>query len=274
MSIVAPRWSGAQKFQFTNANNTYTCQINPNVYTAAPQTPAAPQVPAAMGPTYLSGAVEMPPTGIVLVWDEFSYPDYLTLAQFHHLQPTTMIDMQDNAFYGWLQLGAFEYEPGAMLEVGKVQAVFNACTPANGVHSVINTLSTPSAPTYSVSTGGSIASGTSAYYCISQWSRWGETQVSPVISVSTGGTNNAAISLNWSSPTSAQFRRTRIYTAPTAAGLAAGATATVLADIWAGFTQSWIDTCNLSGNTRTATIPTANTAYLGAFYGARWINKP
>jgi hypothetical protein len=273
-NLNVPTWSGAQKFQFSNGNGTFACQSNPTTYTLNPQTAAAAQPPAKMGPVYLNGAYETPPTGIALEWQEMAEADYLTIKDAYHLQPTTMIDMDDNGYYGWLQIGSAEYLVGAVQRILKVTAIFITSTPANGLHSTIATLATPSVASYSVSTGGSLSSSTSLYYCFTDFSRWGETAASPVLTVSTGATSNAAVTLTWTAPSSTQFRKRRIYTASSAAGLAAGSTATVLAEVWVGMTQSYIDTCNMNGNTNTATVPTSNVAYLGQFSGAKWRYLP
>lgn len=271
MSLNSPYWTNAQKFTFSNANGTFTVQNNPKVYTVNPQTAAAPQMPAAVGQSYLSGAVEMAPAAIELEWEQIARPDYDSLRKNYHLQPTTMTDAEDNGYYGWLQLGAY-VDNGVAQKIGRVNAIFITALPANGVHSIINALATPTAPTYSVTTGGSLAAGTTLYYCITQCSVWGQTLRSPIITVSTGATANAAVALTFPTVSSSQFRRTRLYTATSAAGLNAGQTATVLADVWSGFTQTWTDPCNSAGNTMTATIPTTNTAYLGRWAGGYWVN--
>jgi len=247
-------------------------QSNPTVFVLNPETQAAPQLPASMGPTYLSGAIEFPPVGLALEWAEMSEADYITLATNYHLVPCTMIDMEDNGYFGWLRLGAFEFLVGAAQKVGKVTAVFMTSTPAPGLVSTINNIFNPIAPTTSVGTGGSLNAGSTLYYAMTFWTRWGETGISPVATVSTGGTSNAAVTLSWTAPTTLQYRRARIYTASSAAGLAAGQTATILADVWAAFTQSYIDTCNMNGNSNSAIIPSSNTAYLGQFLGARWVS--
>jgi hypothetical protein len=236
-----------------------------------PLSKAQADTPIMPGPNILSGGVEFASAAIPLEWQQLDYQEYLNL-QAYHLVPSTMIDVFDNGYYGWLQLGSFEPLAGAATKVGKAKAAFIVSTPANGLVSTVNTLANGATLGHTVATGGSLAASTTLYYALSFWSNWGESLIGPIATVSTGATANAMITLSWTAPISPNFRKARLYMATSAAALVAGATATVKAEVYQAWTQSWTDYCGTSGVTSTATIPSVNTAYLGRFAGGVFMN--
>ena len=272
--LQAPFWSNAQKFKFiSDAGPTFTVQTNPSTYSLMPNNQQETQVPAQLGPAFFNGAIEMPPTSIPMEWMEMSEPDYNTLASNFHLQPCTMIDMDDRGFYGFLKLGGFDFQLGAAQKVGIVKAVFVCIQPSNGTTSVINTFGSPATLTATVSGGGSIPSGTTVYYRHTFFSNWGESLASPIYSVSTGATNNAAITLIWTAPASGFYRKTRLYSALSSGGLANGSLAVCNDVLWA-FTQQWIDTTGIQGTQNQAYVPNLiDRSARGFFLGGVWQNK-
>jgi len=226
-----------------------------------------------MGAAYLSGSIEYPPTAIPMEWDQISQADYTTLANFFHLQPCTMIDMNDSGFYGWLKLGEFVYQSGSAQQVGSCKAVFICSVPANGQSSIVNTLPNPGTLTYTVATGGSIPASFPMYYRVTFFSQWGEGLGSNILTANTGVTSNAIIIISWTVPISTYYRKARIYAATSAAGLADGVQAYVIAEVWFMFTpQNWYDTTGLNGQYNVAHLPTINRAFTGKFLGGKWLN--
>ena len=272
-SIIAPYWQSAAKFRFiADSGPTFTLQNNPSTYSLSPNsTNAAVEIPAQMGPTYLNGAIEFPPTAIPMEWTEIPESDYLTLANYFHLQPCTMIDMNDRGFWGWLKLGDFQYATGSAQKVGSAKAIFVTALPANGQSSTINTLTAPGTLTASLGSGGSIPINTTLYYRHTFWSCWGESKGGSVLSITTTATNQA-VTLTYAAPVSSFYRRMRLYGATSAAGLADGQYASVIGDVWFAFTPQWIDTTGLNGQFNAAPLPTINRSFTGKFAGSVWQN--
>lgn len=272
-STLTKYWGAGQKFKFTNDQAvSYTVSRNPTTYNWVPLTKVQAKPPISPGANMLQGGVEFASATIAMEWAELDFAEYQKL-QAYHMVPSTMIDAADQGFYGWLVLGGFQWIAGAATQTGKAVAAFVVCRPAPGAVTTINSLATPaSSPTASGTTGGSIPTGTTLYYAHTFWSNWGESGISPVRTFTTG-TNGALVNLSWTAPTSGYFRKTRIYTASSAAGLVPGATAYVLADVYALWSQTWADVSGLTGLTSQATIPLANYAYTGSFAGAAWQNK-
>ncbi len=177
-------WSNTQKLQFSNTTlGTHTCVHNPTVYNMVPLTKAQASVPAQPGPNVLSGGVEFASGSIPMEWPEMDYSEYVALGAYH-LQPSTMIDMYDNGYLGWLVLASHEPPAGVMTKVAKVKATFVVSKPANGLVSRINDIA-PGTLSASIQLGGSIAAGVSLNYALSFWSKWGESLASSVVNVQT-----------------------------------------------------------------------------------------
>jgi hypothetical protein len=285
--LNAPYWgTSSQKFTFkTLSGSVFTCTTNPTTYTldpgdnnsnsatstSYPSSNAGTSVPAVLGPTIISGAMEYAPQAIDLEWAEFSETDYITLATSFNLQLGYMIDMNDRGVYGMLKIVSFDYAIGVAQRVGAFKAFYYVIGPANGLVSTVNVLSRPGTPTPTVSTGGSIPNATTTYYCYTWWTPWGETISSAIFSATTTAANQA-VTIPFTFPTSVYFRRARLYAASSSAALAAGSTAYVMADVWTAFSPQWIDTTGINGLTNTATIPALNTAATGVWQGGLWIN--
>lgn len=272
MTATVQYWLNTQKMQFTSlSGTTYTLTKNPYKMPMTSLTKAKADVPIAPAPNLLNGGSEFAAAAIPLEWEEMDYQEYLNLQQFH-LQPCTMIDMYDNGYFGWLSLGTFDSIAGAATKAGQVKAAFIVSTPANGLKSVINTIAAPVAGnlTASVTTGGSIAASTMLYYVLTLYSNWGQTKMSPVVSVTTSSAGSA-VSLSWSGPSSAWFRKARLWVS-TSNNFVAGNSALVKADVFSAWNQSWTDYCGTSGVTNQDTLPISNTAYLGRFAGGQWQN--
>jgi len=275
MPIVAPYWgSNTQKVQFiADAGPTMTLQNNPSSYSLSPHTYATAMVPAQMGALYLNGSIEYPPVAIPLEWTTISQADYTNLANYFHLQPCTMIDMNDNGYYGWLKLGDFVYESGSAQQVGSCKATFICSVPANGNATIVSTLPNPGTLSYSVTTGGSIPALQNMFYAVTFFSQWGEGLPSNILSATSGGISNAIITIAWTVPNSTFYRKARVYAATSLAGLANGVMAQVIAEVWFCFKpQNWLDTTGLNGQYNTAVIPTIDRAFTGGFAGGRWLN--
>lgn len=261
-------WSNTQKLQFSNTTlGTHTCVHNPTVYNMVPLTKAQASVPAQPGPNVLSGGVEFASGSIPMEWPEMDYSEYVALGAYH-LQPSTMIDMYDNGYLGWLILASHEPPAGVSTKVAKVKATFVVSKPANGLVSTINVLA-PGTLSLSAASGGSIASGVTLYYALTFWSKWGESLSSPVESITTSAANQM-ITASWTAPTSAFYRKARLYVATSS--IAGGSVANVKADVYTAFTQSFVDYCGTNGVTATATIPTESQSYIGDFRGGIWQN--
>jgi hypothetical protein len=280
--LNAPYWgTSSSKFIFkTVSGQTFTCSTNPDTYSldpgdnnfnGNPSSNAITSMPAVLGPTIISGAMEYAPQAIDIEWSQFSESDYITLASNFNLQLGYMIDMNDRGFYGMLKILSFTYLIGVAQKVGTFKAVYYVIGPANGTTSTINTLSTPATPTPTLGTGGSIPNGTTTYYCNTWWTPWGETISSSIYSATTTA-NGQAVTIPFTFPTSVYFRRCRLYAASSSAALAAGSTAYIMADIWAAFSPQWIDTTGINGLTNTAQIPALNTAATGQWSGGAWQN--
>jgi hypothetical protein len=282
MALNAPYWGGTgQKFVFkTTSGQSITCQTNPtayaldpgdNMFSGNPSSNATLALPAVMGPSILLGPMEYAPSGIALEWAEMSYTQYTALATTFNLVQGYMIDQDDHGYAGYLKLMSYDYGIGVAQKVGHVKAVFFCTGPANGQTSTINTLPTPSTITPTLSVGGSIPNANTTYYTYTWWSPWGEGLQSPIFS-STSTASNQAATINFTFPVSNYFRRARLYAASTSAGLAAGSTAFVMADVWVAMSPQWIDTTGINGLTNTAVIPLVNTAATGLWSGGIWIN--
>jgi hypothetical protein len=272
MASTVQYWQNTQKMRFISpGGTTYVLSKNPTKLPMIPLTKAKADVPIAPAPNLLNGGSEFSAAAIPMEWPEMDYQEYLNLQQFH-LQPCTMISPDDNGFYGWLSLGQFDYLPGVQTKVGAVKAAFIVSTPANGLNTVISTLANPVAGnlTATQTTGGSIASGTTLYYVMTFYSNWGQTLMSPVVSATTSA-SGAAINLAWTAPTSAYFRRARLYIS-TSNNFVAGNAAFVKADIYSAWNQTWIDYCGTSGVTSTDTLPLTNTAYTGSWRGGLFVS--
>jgi hypothetical protein len=270
--LQAQYWSNAQKFKFiADAGPVFTVQTNPSTYSKMPNNQQEVQFPAQLGPAFFNGAIEMAPTSIPLEWVEMSSSDYDALSSNFHLQPCTMIDMEDQGFYGFLKLGGFDYQVGSAQKVGIVKAVFVCIQPANGQTSVINTLGAPAILTGTIGTGGTISNSTTMYYRRSVFSNWGESLAGPVFTIITTNAS-ASIILPWTAPSSGFYRKSRIYSASTAGALANGLQA-VCNDILYGFSQQWIDTVGIQGTQNQAYIPAVDHSATGFFLGGKWQNK-
>ena len=257
--------------RFVTTGGTYILTKNPNKMPMVPLTKAKADVPISPGPNLLNGGSEFAAAAIPMEWAEMDYQEYLNL-QSYHLQPSTMIDMYDNGYYGWLSLGTFDSLPGVATKTGTVKAAFIVSTPANGLNSIINTLATPLTGnlTATVTTGGSIAASITLYYVLTLYSNWGQTTMSPVVSVTTSSVGSA-ISLSWTAPTSGFFRKGRLWISASN-NFVAGSSALVKADVFSAWTQTWMDYNGTSGVTNTDIIPTSNTAWTGKFAGGIWQN--
>lgn len=273
MSNTVQYWTSTQKMRFTTpSGSTYVLSKNPTKMPMVSLTKAKADVPIAPAPNLLNGGSEFSAAAIPLEWQEMDYQEYLNL-QPYHLQPCTMIDMYDNGYFGWLSLGTFDSLPGVATKSGNVKAAFIVSTPANGLNSVVNTLSAPLAGnlTATATTGGSLAASTTLYYVLTFYSNWGQTTMSPVVSVTTGASAGGAVNLAWTAPTSAFFRKARLWIS-TSNNFAAGSTALIKADVFSAWTQTWTDYCGTSGITSTDTLPTFNSAYTGQWAGGLWVN--
>lgn len=265
-------WNGAQKMRFVSSTlGTHICVHNPTTYNFVPLTKATAAIPINAGPNVLQGGVEFAAASIPLEWPELDYAEYQQLAAYH-LQPSTMIDMLDNGYLGWLILGSWEPPAGVATIVGKCKGAFVVSKPANGLSSVINTLANGATISAIVSAGGSIAASTTLCYGLTLWSSWGESLIGPILTVSTGSTANAMIQLSWTAPTSGYFRRARLYVATSAATLVAASSANVKADVYASWNQTFTDYCGMSGVNSVGTIPSVNQAYTGLWAGSLWQN--
>jgi hypothetical protein len=263
-------WMNAQKLRFVSPTlGTHICVHNPTTYNMVPLTKAQAAVPLQAGPNVLIGGVEFSPGAIPIEWPEMDYSEYQALQPFVYM-PITMIDMYDNGYLGWLILGSYEPPAGVATKVGSCKATFVVSQPANGLLSTINVL-TPGALSATVAAGGSIPSSTTLYYAMTFWSQWGESTMSPVKTVSTGATNNAMVQLSWTPPSSAFYRKARLYVS--SVSFSAGSIQNIKAEVYTSFSQSFKDYCGTNGLTSTATIPTANKSSCGFWRGAVWLNE-
>lgn len=263
----------SQKMRFVlPSGSTYVLTKNPYKYGMVAYTKARADVPIAPAANLLNGGSEFAAASIPLEWQEMDEQEYLNL-QPYHLTPCTMIDMDDIGYYGWLVLGGFDYLPGVQTKVGQVKAQFIVSTPANGLNSVINTLAAPLAGnlTATATTGGSLAASTTLYYVLTFYSNWGQTTMSPVVSVTTGASAGGSVSLSWTAPTSAYFRKARLWVS-TSNNFVAGNSALVKADVYSAWNQTWTDYCGTSGVTSTDTLPTSNSAWIGYYAGGRFVS--
>lgn len=271
MTATVQYWTGTQKMRFISLTNvTYVLKRSPQKYGMVAYTKAKADVPISPAPNLLNGGSEFAAASVPLEWPEMDEQEYLNL-QPYHLQPCTMIDMDDIGYFGWLVLGGFDYLPGVQTKTGTVKAQFIVSTPANGLVTVVNTLANPLIGnlTATATTGGSI-SNTTLYYVLSFYSNWGQTLVSPVVSCAVSG-SNSAVSLSWTAPTSAYFRKARLWVS-SSNSFSPGATSLVKADVYSAWNQVWLDYCGVSGVTSQDVIPNANTASTGFFSGGRWLN--
>ena len=269
-SATTQYWSGAQKLRFVAGGTigTHVCVNNPTKLPFTPLTKAQASVPIQPGSNTLVGGVEFAASAIPLEWPEMDLAEYQQISAFFYV-PCVMIDMSDNGYNGWLIPVAFELEPGVQTKVGKATMKFVVSKPANGLSSVINTLT---APTLSLSqgTGGSIPNATTLYFAATAWSNWGESTVGPTSSITTTAANSL-INISWTAPTSQWYRKLRIYIS-TSSNLLSGNTSLVKAEIFSALNQTFIDYCGTNGVTSTASIPSINQAYTGKYAGGLWIN--
>lgn len=275
MSNTVQYWQNTQKMRFISLSGaTYVLTKSPQKFPMVSMTKAKADVPIAPGPNLLNGGSEFSAAAIPLEWPEMEYQEYLNL-QAYHLQPCTMIDMNDNGFYGWLSLGQFDWLPGVATKTGAVKAAFIVSTPANGLNSVINTITSPGAGNLTasaVANTGSLGNNVSLYYVLTFYSNWGQTLMSPVTSITTPGTGSGyAINLNWTAPTSAFFRKARLWIS-TSNNFVAGNSALVKADVFSAWNQTWTDYCGTSGVTSQDTLPTFNSAYCGYWAGGLFVS--
>lgn len=276
MTATVEYWGlpgSSQKMRFvTQSGATYVLTKNPQKYGMVGYTKARADVPIAPAANLLNGGSEFAAASVPLEWTEMDEQEYINL-QPYHLTPCTMIDMDDHGYFGWLVLGSFEYLPGVMTKVGQVKAQFIVSTPSNGLSSVINTLAAPTSGnlTATAATGGSLAASTTLYYVLTFFSNWGQTTMSPVVSVTTGASAGGAVDLSWTAPASSYFRKARIWIS-TSNNFSAGGSALVKAEVYTAWNQTWPDYCGTSGVTSTDILPSSNTAYLGLWAGGKWLN--
>lgn len=269
MAVTTQYWNNAQKLRFVSSSGvTYVCVHNPTTYNMVPLTKAQASIPVQPGPNILSGGIEFASGSIPIEWPEMDFSEWQAL-QAWHLVPSTMIDMYDNGYLGWLVLGSYQPPAGVATKVGKANATFVVAKPANGLISTVNVLA-PITITSAVAAGGSIPASTTLHYALSVWTPWGESLISPDLSVSTGGTSNAMITISWTAPVSNFYRKARLYVSTSA--ITAGTVQSIKAEVYSAFTQSFVDYCGMAGLTSTATTPTTNQAYTGRFSGGIWYN--
>jgi hypothetical protein len=269
-TFAANYWpsGGAQKMRFIIGGDTHVCAHNPTQYPMAPLSKAQASTPVQMGPNLLAGGVEFAPGAMTLEWDQMSYTEYQELGAFNMLY-CTMIDMYDNGYQGWLILNSYTPTAAMAQMVGQVQATFVVAKPANGLISTVNILSPGILSSSVVTSGGSLASGTTLYYALTFFSLWGESALSSVITVNITS-NNSYVNLSWTGPTSGFYRKARLYIATSS--FTAGSSALVKAEVYSSFTQEWTDYNGTNGVTATTTTPTSNNAFTGIFAGGLWQN--
>lgn len=276
MTATVQYWQTTQKMRFISqsGSTTYILSKNTTKLPFVSLTKAKADVPISPAPNLLNGGSEFAAAAIPLEWTEMDYQEYLNLQQFH-LQPCTMIDMYDHGYFGWLSLGTFDSLAGVATKAGSVKAAFIVSTPANGLSSVINTLAAPINGNLSATiatAGGSIAGGTTLYYVLSFYSNWGQTTISPVLTATTAtGSSTNMITLNWTAPTSARFRKARLWIS-TSNNFTPGNSSLVKADVFSAWSQTWYDYCGTSGVTNQDVIPKSNGAYTGDWAGGIWVN--
>lgn len=280
--LVDQYWSNAPRMQFTVDGGTpYVMKHNPTVYNNTAATSAEIEIPAAVGIAAIIGGVEYAPVNIGLQWDEMDSSEYAYLSTIQ-LLPVTMIDMEDNGYYGYLKLGAFDYTLGAAEKVGQCKALFMAIAPADGNTTTIKRLNDPQISDINTTniSGGAIGATTdlTIQYAISYWTNWGETNICSFSQTVNGNTPapQKAIQISWPSHSSMYYRKARIYIATSnAAPISPGDTAYVLGDVFWAQTNQWTDYCgNVNGALLNKVItPTQSTAYIGTWGGGRWNNK-
>ncbi len=276
MTATTQYWGSvgsSQKMRFTLPGGaTYILTRNPQKYGLVSFSKAKGETPISPAPNLLNGGSEFASISVPLEWGQMDEQEYLNL-QPYHLQPCTMIDMDDIGYFGWLVLGGFDYALGVQAKVGSVKAQFIISTPANGLSSVVSTLAAPLTGnlTATATTGGSLAASTSLYYVLTLFSIWGQTTMSPVVSVTTAASAGGAVDLAWTAPSSAYFRKARLWVS-TSSNFVAGSSSLVKADVYSAWNQTWTDYCGISGVNSSDIIPATNGAYTGQFVGGRFVS--
>lgn len=249
-----------------NLSNSFTPQFN---YQSQDFTPGNVRKYSQTinGTNIISGDREYPPTEIDIVWPQIDIADYNKLKVFTAITPCVFVDNNDNGFLGVLVIDKAGQIPGKTSNVWAVSAKFLVLSPYNGLHTNINAVTPPTLSVFNQS-NGFIGPNVTMNFWATAFTAWGESQVSPVASITTpnDGLNNHSIAIQWVFPSSIYLKKVRLYW--NSASMASNST--MLADIQAGFNPSFF-VYGPFVNYNTINPPLFGTAFSGYWAGGQWV---
>lgn len=267
-----PTWTDLQtkqlvKFFDPASSSTFTPQINPTQQVNKPGN-SRKYTMTTNTTSVIQGSREYPPKEISLTWNCMDASDFESLRVMQSINPIVYVDNNDVGYLGVLVFDSVEQLPNVSKKVYRVMASFLVLNPYNGQVTILNQLIPP---TLSLAgsvqtTGGYIAGSTTLYFWTTVTTPSGESLPSSTFSVATpAGTNTNYFTLQFTAPTSAWYRKTRIYWNSTNSSV----TSTLLAECLAGQPSTFkIYTAYLAYSTLGP--PTYGTAFTGRWDGGKW----
>jgi hypothetical protein len=263
-SPLGPRKSVAF-FDPLNPGVVFKPQNNPETEIVSPNS-VRKYLPTTNGTSVIVGDREYPPKEIALTWTYLDAADLEGLRPYIATSPIVFVDNNDQGYLGVLIFDQVQQLPGKTFLIYTVKASFLVLGPYNGLLTNINSLTPPSMTT-ALASGGYIPNATTLYFWQTVFTPWGESAVSSASTVTTSSANQR-ITLSWTAPVNSWYRKSRIYWNTTASA----STATLLTEVLAGWTPSFIAYSNYFAYS-TVVPPSYTTAFTGYFGAGKWLQQ-